>query len=103
MDVSRNLEAGRLSRETVERQQRLFRRMLDAGRMLQGEEQDDTKERRSEAPQGAAVRVPGRLDAAALRDNVVRLPSWESLQRLSPDDRRRVLDYFRRLADGTSP
>ncbi len=103
MDVSRNLEAGRLSRETVERQQRLFRRMLDAGRMLQGEEQDDMKERRSEAPQSGVVALPGRLDPAALRDNVVRLPSWESLQRLSPDDRRRVLDYFRRLADGTSP
>lgn len=103
MDVSRNLEAGRLSRETVERQQRLFRRMLDAGRMLQGEEQDDTKERRSEAPQGVVVALPGRLDATALRDNVVRLPSWESLQRLSPDDRRRVLDYFRRLADVGSP
>ncbi|MBA2293002.1 MAG: hypothetical protein H0W15_11170 [Gemmatimonadales bacterium] len=103
MDLSRNLEAGRLSRETVERQQRLFRRMIDAGRMLQGEEQDETKERRSEAPQGAVVALPGRLDPDLLRDNVVRVPNWEALQRLSPDDRRRVLDYFRRLADVNPP
>ncbi len=102
MDISRNLEAGRLSRETVERQQRLFRRMLDAGRMLQGEEQDDEKERRSEAPTAAAAALPGRFDPSVLQDNVVRLPSWETLQRLTPDDRRRVLDYFRRLSEGGS-
>ena len=28
----------------------------------------------------------------------VRLPSWEELQRLSPAERRIVVDYFRRLS-----
>ena len=46
-DLARRLESGRLDRETVERQERLFRRMLDAGRTLQGQQQDPNKERRS--------------------------------------------------------
>ena len=35
-ELARRLEAGRLDRQMVERQERLFRRMLDAGRTLQG-------------------------------------------------------------------
>ncbi len=35
-DLARRLESGRLDRQLVERQERLFRRMLDAGRTLQG-------------------------------------------------------------------
>lgn len=31
----------------------------------------------------------------------IRLPGWEALQRLNPDERRRVLEYFRRLSTGT--
>ena len=35
-ELARRLDAGRLDRQLVERQERLFRRMLDAGRTLQG-------------------------------------------------------------------
>ena len=98
-ELSRTLEQGRINPETVERQQRLFRRMLDAGRSLEGEERDDQKERESEdAKPGDAAR-PGSIDPRLLRGPEFPLPSWEELQRLSPDDRRRVLDYFRRLAE----
>jgi len=30
-------------------------------------------------------------------DQRVRVPSWEELQELSPEERRLVVDYFRRL------
>ncbi len=99
-ELARTLEAGRLDRQTVERQERLFRRMLDAGRTLQGQEEDDKKERQSSVGDEANVQLPpalrARLDAG---DALLRLPSWEELQRLAPDDRRRVVEYFRRLGE----
>jgi hypothetical protein len=98
-EVSKRLDAGRLDRETVERQERLFRRMLDAARTLQGEERDEQKERQSTAGSDDSVRLPPAL-RARLADDVgqLRVPSWEELQRLSPVERRLVVDYFRRLA-----
>jgi len=32
-------------------------------------------------------------------DKGLRVPSWEELQRLSPEDRRLVVDYFRQLSE----
>lgn len=101
MDIARNLEQGRLSPETLQRQERLFRRMLDAGRSLQGEEEDEQKERESHTARDADGRLPPALDPRLRRSpGDIPLPGWDELQRLSPDDRRRVLDYFRRLAEG---
>jgi hypothetical protein len=99
--ISRTLEQGRLDTETVARQERLFRRMLDAGRTLEGEERDENKERESESARTTERARPGALDPALLRSNQFQPPSWEELQRLGPDDRRRVLDYFRRLTESS--
>lgn len=100
-DLARTLEAGRLDRETIARQERLFRRMLDAGRTLQGQEEDEQKERQSETARPGEIRLPPALRAELLgRDGTIRLPTWEELQRLSPEERRLVTDYFRRLAAG---
>lgn len=98
-DLARQMERGRLDRETVERQERLFRRMLDAGRTLQGREEDERKERQSETAKPGEIHLPPALRAQLLgRDGEIRLPTWEQLQRLSPEERRLVTDYFRRLA-----
>ncbi len=102
-DLSRSLELGRLAPETIERQQRLFRRMLDAGRSLQGEEEDQQKERQSQTAKPGELVRPDALDPRLLRGAEFPLPGWEELQRLSPDDRRRVLDYFRRLTEAARP
>jgi hypothetical protein len=97
--LSRRLEAGRLERRTVERQQRLFRRMLDAGRTLQGREQDEKKERQSTTATGDSVHLPPALRARLEDENRrLRVPTWEELQQLSPEERRLVVDYFRRLS-----
>ncbi|MEZ4587024.1 MAG: DUF4175 family protein [Gemmatimonadales bacterium] len=95
-ELARRLEASRLDRETIDRQERLFRRMLDAGRTLQGEEKDEKKERESTVATGDSISVPAPLRLRGA-DGRIRLPSWEELQRLSPEERRLVTDYFRRL------
>jgi hypothetical protein len=103
-DLSKTMEAGRLNQDVVARQQKLFRRMLDAGRTLQGEEDDEKKERQSTTAKDAPAGVPPPLDPR-IRNGTgeIRLPSWEALQRLSPDERRRVVDYFQRLTQGPKP
>ncbi|HEX6105163.1 MAG TPA: DUF4175 family protein [Gemmatimonadales bacterium] len=99
-ELARRLEAGRLDRQVVERQERLFRRMLDAGRTLQGREEDEQKERQSTTAQDDSVRLPPALRARLQDDEGrLRVPGWEELQRLSPEERRLVVDYFRRLSE----
>ena len=100
-DLARALERGQLDREMIARQERLFRRMLDAGRTLQGREEDEQKERQSEVAKPGEIRLPPALRAELLgRDGQIRLPTWEQLQRLSPEERRLVTEYFRRLTGG---
>ncbi len=96
-DLARQMERGRLDQDIVARQERLFRRMLDAGRTLQGREEDQQKERQSETAKPGQLLVPPALRDRLLRETI-RLPDWETLQRLSPEERRLVTDYFRRLS-----
>ena len=98
-DLARELERGRLDRETVTRQERLFRRMLDAGRTLQGQDEDQRKERQSETAKDE-LQLPPALRAELLGRGGIKLPTWEQLQKLSPEERRLVTDYFRRLTGG---
>jgi hypothetical protein len=95
-EIARRLEQGVLDRDVVERQERLFRRLLDQGRTLRGEEEDDEKERKSETGDQTRVFVPAGRPPAD-RGPRYRYPSWEDLRHLSPADRRLILDYFRRL------
>jgi hypothetical protein len=98
-ELSRKLEGGRLDRQVVERQERLFRRMLDAGRTLQGREEDQKKERESMTATDDSVHLPPALRARLQgEDQRIRVPTWEELQQLSPEERRLVVDYFRRLS-----
>ena len=102
-DLARQLDSGRLDRQLVERQERLFRRMLDAGRTLQGREEDERKERQSTTATDDSVHLPPALRARLVGDDDrPRVPSWEELQRFSPEERRLVVDYFRRLSEGAA-
>jgi hypothetical protein len=99
-DLARRLESGRLDRQVVERQERLFRRMLDAGRTLQGQQEDQNKERKSTTATDDSVHLPPALRARLEDDDHrLRVPTWDELQRLSPEERRLVVDYFRRLSE----
>ncbi len=103
-DLARQLEQGRIDRAMLERQERLFRRMLDAGRTLQGEQRDEQKERQSTTGKDDNVRLPPALRALLQNaGQAIRVPDWETMQRLSPEERRLVVEYFRRLSDGNAP
>jgi hypothetical protein len=99
-ELARRLDAGRLDRQVVERQERLFRRMLDAGRTLQGTEEDERKERQSTTATRDSVRLPPALREKLTGQNGrLRVPTWDELQQLSPEERRLVVDYFRLLSE----
>jgi hypothetical protein len=103
-DLAKRLEGGRIDRQIVERQERLFRRMLDAGRTLQGREEDERKERQSTTATADSVHLPPALRAKLMGDDDrLRVPTWDELQRLSPEERRLVVDYFRRLSAPGGP
>ncbi len=97
-ELARQLEAGRLDRRTIERQERLYRKLLDAGRSLSGEEPDEQKQRTSRSATGDSVHLPAALLPGATGTGPkVRYPTWDELTGLTPEQRRMVLEYFRRL------
>ena len=103
MELADRLAGNRLDAETLQRQEKLFHRMLDAGRSL--EKDEFSEERESTAPgefERTDVDALSSEDLGALR---FQLPSAETLRRLSPAQRQMVLDYFERLnrAERRSP
>jgi len=95
-ELARQFEAGRLDRQTIERQSRLYRRLLDAGRSLTGPEPDEQQERVSRPAIGDSVHLPGVLAPGATGAGPrLRYPTWEGLAPLTPEQRRLVLEYFR--------
>jgi len=70
------------------------------GRTLQGKEEDERKERQSTVATDDSIRLPPALRAKLMGDDDrLRVPSWEELQQLTPEERRLVVDYFRRLSE----
>ena len=97
-ELARQLDAGRLDQQTIQRQERLYRRLLDAGRTLSGSEPDESKERTSRPATGDSVHLPALLKPGATGAAPrLRYPTWEELSGLTPEQRRLVLEYFRRL------
>lgn len=101
-EIARRLEDGRLNSDVIERQERLFRRLLDAGRSLESDDEDPRLERRSESADPSVVAAPpGERPAEAAPR--YRFPTWEELRALTPEERRFILEYFRRLNDARRP
>ena len=99
-ELARQLEAGQLDARTIARQERLYRKLLDAGRSLSGDEPDQQKERTSRSASGDSVHIPTALAPGATGTGPkVRYPTWDELTGLTPEQRRMVLEYFRRLND----
>jgi hypothetical protein len=94
-ELARELERGRLNEQLVERQNRLFQRLLDAGRTLEQDEFE--RERRAERPEGVEVLRPGALPEDLLRGTEFPLPGEEALRQYPPAFRRLILEYFDRL------
>ena len=103
MELADRLAGNRLDAETLQRQEQLFHRMLDAGRSL--EKDEFSEERESTAPGEFERGDVGALSADDLGALRFQLPPAETLSRLSPAQRQMVLDYFERLnkAERRSP
>ena len=93
--ISQQLAQGRMTPEVLQRQERLFHRLLDAGRSL---EREEFSEERESAQPGEFERtdvVPlSALDLGLLR---YELPDGEQMRSLTPAVRQLVLEYFERL------
>jgi hypothetical protein len=102
-EIGRQMAAGQLDRATLQRQERLFRRLLDAGRSL---ERDEDPERREST--AADMSRPGstpdpRPDIEA--GPRFPYPDDRAMSAVSRSNRRLILDYFDRLnaSEGDSP
>jgi hypothetical protein len=91
------LEGGRLDAATVARQEQLFRRLLDAGRSLEKDEREDSERREAKAAVGAEALTPDNTNATGRAATRFREPGWDELRGLSADERRAILEYFKRI------
>jgi hypothetical protein len=94
------LAMGRMTPETQQRQERLFHRLLDAGRGLRNENQDPSTERESQAPGTFARPDTPPLGEHPLGGLRYRVPGPDELQSLPPALRQMVIQYFERLNRG---
>ena len=100
--LAQALEAGAADPSTLDRQQRLFRKMLDAGRLLQQEERDEQGPRESKPGDKVSPFAPPDANVHGREALKYRTPTWDELKTLAPEERRAVLEYFRRL-NGAPP
>ena len=100
--LAQQIERNGLDPAVAARQQQLYRRLLDAGRFLEQEERDDQGPREAKAGNGNGT--TGRVDGpqSGKAGSKYAPPTWNDLRGLGPDERRIVIEYFRRL-NGTTP
>jgi hypothetical protein len=95
-DIARSLDRGRVDQQLLERQQGLFHKLLDAGLTLQKDEREDTGERESETAVHDEAVTTG-TESSGRTVERYREPGWRELKGLTADERRAVLEYFRRI------
>ena len=101
--IAAALESGRIDEATLARQERLFRRMLDAGKSLEKEEREDTDRREARSAEGGDPFAPGAAEASGASATRFREPTWEELRGLTPEERSAVIEYFRRINARPAP
>jgi hypothetical protein len=95
--IAQQLESAQLDPGVLERQQRLFRKMLDAGRLLEEEEREDTGKREATPWTGSEVFTPSGANATGKAATKFTPPTWNDLRGLTSEERRLVLEYFKRI------
>jgi hypothetical protein len=100
--IAAEMQTGRLQPQTLARQEKLFHRLLDAGRSL--EKDEVSQERVAERPVGAKATQPDALDPKLFQDGTrFRVPTPDELRALPPAYRKLILDYFERLNKPAPP
>ena len=102
-EIVRTLRETGIDQETLERQEKLFRQLLDAGRTL--EQDPDPNRRESRTAVAGELAAPPNLPEGALAGPLYPYPGEAALRSVSPATRRLILDYFDRLnrSRGGSP
>jgi len=95
--IAQALERGAPDQQTIDRQQRLYRRLLDAGKTLEQDERDESGKREARAATGTEVFSPGADKVEGKAATRFREPAWNELRGLTAEERRLVLEYFKRI------
>ena len=95
--IAQQLESANLDAAVLERQQRLFRKMLDAGRLLEEDQREDTGKREAKSWTGTETFAPSGTTATGKGASKFTPPTWNELRGLTPEERRLVLEYFKRI------
>jgi hypothetical protein len=72
-------------------------RLLDAGRSLEKEEREDTNKREATAAKPGNELKPDNTNATGRAATRFREPTWDELRGLTADERRAILEYFKRI------
>jgi hypothetical protein len=100
--VAEALDRGRVDAATVARQEQLLQHMLDAGRSLQKDEREDTGQREAESAVHPRVFTPQAGSASGQSAVRYRVPTWDELRGYPADERRAIMEYFRRINGGSA-
>lgn len=96
--LAQALEQAAVDPSVLERQQRLFRKMLDAGLSLENDDEREDQGKREAKPwTGTEVYNPGTATVSGKAASKFQAPTWNDLRGLTPEERRLVLEYFKRL------
>jgi hypothetical protein len=96
-EIAAQLETGRVDASLLDRQQRLFHRLLDAGLTLQKDEREDTGKRESESAVNPEIMTPTNTNATGRAALKYPEPTWNELRGLSAEERQSVMEYFKRI------
>jgi hypothetical protein len=71
--------------------------MLDAGKLLEEDQREDTGKREAKAWTGTEVFTPPNASASGKAASRFQAPGWQDLRGLTPEERRLVLEYFKKI------
>lgn len=91
------LDGSRVDAGTLARQQQLFKKLLDAGRSLEKEDREESERREAKSATDAKQFTPGATPSKGRDATRFREPTWDELRGLSADERRIILEYFKKL------
>ncbi|CAN5298834.1 hypothetical protein BH23GEM2_BH23GEM2_07090 [soil metagenome] len=97
--VADALERAAVDASVLARQERLYHRLLQGGRLLTGDSGED--EDRREAVAAGSTTLPLVLESRAESRGARRhqIPGWAELRTLTPSERQMIVEYFERLND----
>jgi hypothetical protein len=102
-DIADQLDRGRVDPQLLQRQEKLFHRLLDSGLAMEKDEREDTGKRESRSATGDDAFAPANTNASGRAASRYGAPSWNELRTLTADERQAVLDYFNRLDRAPTP